>query len=138
MRLFKPTKAVSVYVPEIDQEHRNICRANDELQQAIATQAPQAQVLEALHRLIGASDAHFAHEEALMRTYHYSPFEWHRQQHETVRKRLRQFVPRIEAGECEAAGLLTEFLNGWIKDHTGLADRMMGAYIRNQRRFLAA
>jgi hemerythrin len=138
MRLFKRTKATPVFVQEFDEEHRDICRATDELHEAILGNAPQAQVLEILHRLIGLADAHFSHEETLMRTYHYSTLEWHRQQHETVRKRLRRFVPLMEAGDREAAMLLVEFLAGWIKDHTSLADRMMGAYLRNQKRFQAA
>lgn len=138
MHPFKWTKARAVGVPEIDDEHRMIFRVADELNQAVLTDAPQSQVLEILSRLIGLADAHFKHEETLMRAYRYSSIEWHRQQHETVRKRLRQFVPRMEAGDHEAGLLLTEFLAGWLKDHLSLADRMMGAYLRNHRRFEAA
>jgi len=138
MHPFKWTKARAVWVPEIDDEHRMIFRTADELNQAVLTDAPQSQVLEILHRLIGLADAHFTHEETLMRSYRYSSSEWHLQQHETVRKRLRQFVPRIEAGDHEAALLLLEFLAGWLKDHLSLADRMLGAYVLNRRRFQAA
>jgi len=51
-----------------------------------------------------------------------------------VRKRMKEFVPLIEAGDLEAGKSLTEFLGHWLKDHTGLTDRMMGAFLRNQQR----
>jgi hemerythrin len=134
MRLFRWSKAHAVFVPEIDDEHRAIFRIADELQQAVDSEAPQFQVLEILHRLIAQAEDHFTHEESLMRSLRYPAFEWHRQQHETVRKRARKFVPQIEAGDPEAATLLIGFLSQWLKEHTGLADRMMGAYVRNQNR----
>jgi len=51
-----------------------------------------------------------------------------------VRKRMRQFAPLIEAGDVEAGTALIEFLSRWLRDHTGLTDRMMGAFLRNQQR----
>jgi hemerythrin len=134
MRFIKWSKANAVFVPEIDDEHRAMYRMADELLQALQSGAPLFQVQEILHRLIAATEDHFAHEERLMRKEHYESFEWHKQQHDTVRKRMKQFVPLIEAGDPEAGKALTDFLSHWLRDHTGLTDRMMGAYLRNQQR----
>ena len=41
---------------------------------------------------------------------------------------------RVEAGESDALEMLMEFLAGWLKDHTSVTDRMMGAYVRNYER----
>jgi hemerythrin len=138
MQLFKRIKVFPVYFPEIDQEHRTISQAADKLHQAILANVPRSEVLEMLRNVMGLAEDHFAHEEKLMRAYHYPMFEWHSAQHETVRKRVRQFISGIEADEPESALLLMEFLAGWMKDHTGLADRMMSAYVRNRRRIAAA
>lgn len=134
MRLFKWSKANAVFLPEIDDEHRAMYQVAGEFQQALVNGAPLFQVQEILHRMVACVEDHFAHEERLMRAGRYPTFEWHRQQHETVRKRMRQFVPLIEAGDAEAGASLTEFLSNWLRDHTGLTDRMMGAYLRNQQR----
>jgi hemerythrin-like metal-binding protein len=134
MRLFKWNKAKAVFLPEIDDEHRIIYQVGGELHQALEAGAPLFQVQEILHRLISYVEDHFAHEERLMRAEHYSTFDWHRQQHETVRKRMRHFAPLIEAGDREAGAALTEFLSNWLRDHTGLTDRMMGAFLRNRQR----
>jgi len=138
MRIFRWTKAMAIFVPELDDEHRTIFRLAGELQQAILEGAALVQVEEILHRLIAQAEDHFAHEERLMRSFHYPIFEWHRLQHETVRKRLKHFVPLIEAGDQDAPTLLIEFLRQWLTNHLGLADRMMGAYLRNQQRLHAA
>ena len=73
-----------------------------------------------------------------MRSTHYPASGWHKGQHNTVRKRVREFAPRIEAGEGEAAFLLLEFLSGWLRDHVRLADCMMAAHVRNFERDQAA
>ncbi len=95
-----------------------------------------SQLHEFLHRLIDCVEEHFAHEEKLMRGARYLSFDWHRQQHDTARKRIKQFVPLIEQGDRAAGQELVEFLTHWLDDHTMVTDRMMGAYLRNQGRAL--
>ena len=138
MRLFKWTKANACFVPEIDDEHRSIYRVADELHQSLVAGAPEFAILEIFHRLIATAEDHLVHEEGLMRSTRYSGRAWHQQQHDTLRKRLRQFVPIVEDGDREAAVALIEFLSKWLKDHTALADRMLGAHLRNRDRLHAA
>jgi len=138
MRLFKWSKANACFVPELDNEHRAIYREADELQQSLTAAAPEFEILEILHRLVATTEDHLLHEEGLMRSTRYDAREWHRQQHDTLRKRLRQFLPLIEGGDRQAALALIEFLSKWLKDHTTLADRMLGAHLRNQDRQHAA
>jgi hemerythrin len=47
-------------------------------------------------------------------------------------------VKRIDAGQPVAAEELLAFLSEWLKTHTQVSDRMMGAYIRNVLRFNTA
>ena len=137
MPLFKWTKAHAVFINEIDAQHRNLYRMADELHQAILAGAETYRTLELLQVLIAAAEDHFTYEERLMRSSQYSAYDWHRQQHDTVRKRINQFVPRIESAEAEAAALLLEFLSDWFKEHINLTDRMMAAHLRNYYRLQA-
>jgi hemerythrin len=131
---FKWTKANAVFLPEVDAEHRNLFRLAHELQAAVLAKAETPRVLSALRALMAATEAHFSSEESRMRSTHYQSYAWHKQQHDTLRQRMNQFVPQIESGDSEAAILLLEYLSGWLKDHTSLADRMMGSYLRNHER----
>jgi hemerythrin len=134
MRLFKWSKSNAVFVPTIDDEHRTIFKATSELQQALLNGAPLFEVQEILHRLIASAEDHFAHEEKLMRGARYLSFDWHKQQHDTARKRFRRYAPLIENGDQQAGHELVEFFTNWLNDHTAVTDRMMGAYLRNQDR----
>ena len=136
MRLFRWSKSNAVFLPAIDDEHRAIFQAAGELQQALHTRAPIFEVRDILHRLIAATEDHFAHEEGLMHGARYLSFDWHRQQHDTVRKRFKQYAPLIEEGDGEAGRRLVEFFTRWLEDHTSVTDRMMGAYLRNRERTL--
>jgi hemerythrin len=134
MQRFKWSKARAIFLPEVDAEHRNLFHLADELEAAVLAKAGAGQVLETLRALIAAIEDHFSHEERQMRSTHYPSYSWHKQQHDTLRKRMSQFVSMIESGDGQAALLLLEFFSGWLNDHTSLTDRMMGAYLRNYER----
>jgi hemerythrin len=69
-----------------------------------------------------------------MRAARYASLRWHRQAHNSARKRVGEFVLRIEQGDSKAGLELVAYLTSWLNDHTRLADRMMGAFLRNQQR----
>ncbi|HUB80834.1 MAG TPA: hemerythrin family protein [Bryobacteraceae bacterium] len=134
MRFFHWRNSNTVFTPAIDDEHKTIFQATGEFQQALHTRAPLFQVQEILHRLIASTEDHFANEEKLMRGARYLAFDWHRQQHDAARKRLKTFAPLVEQGDRDAGHQLVEFLTRWLDDHTAVTDRMMSAYLRNQER----
>jgi hemerythrin-like metal-binding protein len=135
MSLFKWSSDHSVFLPEMDAEHRAIYRLGDELHKALLAGADPAQLKSILVNLLETTEQHLRHEERLMRAMHYTAFAWHKRQHDTVRKKAKALTRRIEGGDANAAGELLEFLSIWLRDHMGLADRMMGAYLRNYLRF---
>ena len=131
MGLFKWSNAHSVFLPEIDAEHREIFRLGAELHKAILNGRDPARVRPVLANLLQSAEAHFLHEERIMRAAHYPALGWHKKQHDAVRWQARRLVKRINKGENAARLELLEFLNAWLKTHTSVADRMMGAYLRN-------
>ncbi|MGP8244300.1 MAG: bacteriohemerythrin [Bryobacteraceae bacterium] len=134
MRQFRWSAENEVFVTQIDAEHRELFRIADELQQAVAGHAAAAEVKGHLDALIAHAEEHFSHEEWLMQSVKYASYAWHKQQHNTARRRLKLFAPLIASGEPGAADLLLDFLEGWLQDHTGVTDRMMAAYVRNYER----
>ncbi|SPE43573.1 Hemerythrin-like metal-binding protein [Candidatus Sulfopaludibacter sp. SbA3] len=138
MSLFKWSEAHSVHLPEVDAEHRNLFRLSAEFKSALERGAPQSAVEEKLQALFAEMEDHFTHEERLMRSARYELFAWHKGQHDTVRKRGKEYASRIRAGELEAGKELLEFLARWLRDHLAVADNMMGASIRNYHRLHAA
>ena len=135
MSLFKCSNALSVYLPEIDAEHRALYRLGNELHMAAMAGAEPAVLQPILANLLETAEQHFRHEERLMRAIHYTAFAWHKAQHDAARKRSRALARSIADGDPAAAGELIEFLSEWLRGHVGVADRMMSARLRNYLRF---
>ena len=134
MRRFNWGKENEVFLAQIDAEHREIFRIAGGLEHAVAKSAPADELRIQLRRLAGAAEDHLSHEEWLMQSVSYPSYGWHKQQHDTLRRRLKLFIPLIESGDAEATELFLEFLAGWMHDHTSVTDRMMGAFVRNFER----
>ena len=124
----------SVFVAEIDDQHKEIFDAVHQLEKALTGAAPDLEIRRLAGHLTSCIEGHFAHEERLMRAARYGSFEWHKQQHSHARKRVRQFVRKVELGDTKAGFELLEQLTSWLHDHTRLPDRMLGAFLRNHER----
>ena len=135
MSLFKWSNAHSVYLPEIDAEHRALYRIGDELHKAVLAGTDAARLQPILSNLLETAEQHFRHEERLMRAIHYTAFDWHKRQHDAVRKRAKAVAKRVAGGDSAAAGELLEYLSEWLRGHMAVADRMMSARLRNYLRF---
>ena len=134
MSLFRWSSAYSVYLPEIDAEHRAIFQLGHQLQKAMLAGASPDRLKPILDNLMEAKEQHFRHEERLMRAMHYDALAWHKQLHDAARKRSKALVKRIENGDTAATGELLQYLSDWMRDHVSVPDRMMGAYLRNYLR----
>jgi hemerythrin len=69
-----------------------------------------------------------------MRQMRYEAYNWHKAQHDGVRRTIKRFVARAEEGDRRAGGDLLLYLADWMRDHTGVTDRMMTAHLRNFER----
>jgi hemerythrin len=134
MRSLKWSTSHAVFVAEIDDEHKEIFHALSNLQKVLAGRGSTPEIQSLTQRLISSIAGHFAHEERLMRAARYTSLRWHKQAHDHARRRVGQFVLRIEQKDSKAGPDLVEYLTSWLNDHTRLADRMMGAFLRNQQR----
>ena len=131
MSLFKWSSDYSVYLPEIDAEHRAIYHLAQAFHKALlaGTDAEALKVMAT--NLLEAEEQHFRHEERLMKAMHYQGTAWHKKQHDAARKKTRELVQRVAEGDTAACVDLLKFLSQWLNDHLSVADRMMGASLRN-------
>jgi hemerythrin-like metal-binding protein len=104
------------------------------LERAAAAGAPQTRIREIVRALVDHAGDHFAHEERLMRAARYQAFEWHKGQHDGMRRRLKQFAEHIAADDREAPAVLLQYVAHWLRDHITVTDRMMSASLRRFER----
>src|SRR5580765_6024026 len=126
----------AVFVPEIDDKHREIFESLTALQAALAAGARRDEIGKLIQRLLLQADGHFAHEERLMRAARYGGLRWHKQAHDAARRRVGQFVRRVEKRDVGAGPGLIGYLTAWLDDHTRMADMMLASFLRNHRRGL--
>jgi hemerythrin len=128
----------AVHVLQVDDEHRALFGLCGDLECAVAADAPIAQIESILDELIAHAAEHFSHEERQMRTAGYSHYAWHQRQHHAARARVTRLERRIRRGDREAAIELLQYMQGWLNDHIAIADRMLGAFLRNHQRQIEA
>jgi hemerythrin-like metal-binding protein len=128
----------AIYVPEVDAEHRSLYRLAAGLNKALASGASAEEIDTKVRALLAEVEDHFTHEERLMRAAKYAMFGWHKGLHDSLRKRATVYAGRIRAGDRKAGRELIDFTSRWLEDHMAVADKMMGAALRNYRRTHAA
>jgi hemerythrin len=106
----------SLEIPKIDDEHRQIIDAMNELHVLHTGKQPKAQIAPVLRKLSNVTVAHFREEEAYMEKIGYSDLRKHRHVHKHLLDRLESY-----AVDFQATGVLTEdffmFLKMWLKSH---------------------
>jgi len=127
----------AVCVPQIDSEHRVLIRLANDLYGSLAVNSPASRLQAVLHDLAGHADAHFAHEESMMRACHYPLYDWHRRQHQAAVSSMKRLARAIRRRRTDLAIAQLEALGSTLRNHIRLADRMLGAYLRNYQRTLS-
>ena len=97
-----------------------------------------AQILETLlAELTKFTLIHFANEEKLMAAVHYPEMPAHVQQHDRIRRTVKEMKARFERGEAAMTIELILFLSDWLKNHTTTTDLRLGDYIQVEQKFTA-
>ena len=131
VRSLRWTPEQSVHVPAIDAEHEEMFRVAPALRQALLAGDKTGHLDLLCRRLAAELNGHFSHEERLMRDAEYPAYVWHERQHRTARAKMGALERDVQRGECQSMFESLESVAVWMRDHTSVADRMVGSYLRN-------
>lgn len=131
MRSLRWNPEQAVHVPEIDAEHQEMFRLASALRDALLSCETPGRADLLCGRLAAEINAHFSHEERLLRDAQYPAYAWHERQHRTAHAKLAALDREVRTGKSHPAFEAIECLAGWMRDHTSVADRMAGSYLRN-------
>ena len=102
------SEALSVGIPEIDEDHKSFARLVNDLNRSIVDRAPLTEVRRRLQVIIDDAGQHFAHEEQLFKEWQYPDAQSHAAIHAQIIKKLQAIMssnvstyinaPWIEAG----------------------------------------
>ncbi|HLO76306.1 MAG TPA: methyl-accepting chemotaxis protein [Magnetospirillum sp.] len=121
-------KALSVGVPDLDEDHQNLLDLIDRLPQATTHKQVAlltAEVADHLH-------LHFRREEGLLESYGWPGLAAHRLEHAQFEQRLNELVKTLTADNAaQFAATLRNTLSTWFKAHVTGADMQYRDHMRH-------
>lgn len=128
--LFKFTPAYSVYVDDMDSQHRGIIDRINKIYNCIKTKRPVHEVREILRDLADYTTKHFANEEKLMLAKHYPEYESHKPLHTKLLSSVGDIVAKMDRDEEVNLIDVMVFLKDWLQMHILKIDKKYGSYYR--------
>jgi hemerythrin len=120
----------SVGIQTIDNEHRELMDAINELCDAVSHGHEREHTGLLLHRLIECARDHFTSEEAMLSATNYPELAEHSRQHQSLLKEVEELAGRfVQDGLVFSERSLT-FLYYWFNDHLVNDDRLYTAWLK--------
>lgn len=123
---------LSVRVPLVDAQHKEIVRRASAFLEAIAEQRGAAELEKLLHWLRAYVQTHFADEEALMTGCGYPQGAAHVREHQELTARVFELSRRLhEEGVTPSVAVeANELVSRWFFEHISGSDAAMAEFIR--------
>jgi hemerythrin-like metal-binding protein len=112
--VWKPEYHVGIH--SVDAQHMALFRCMLRIEEAISRREPAA-VMELFGQLRAGSQAHFDHEEALMRQACWPGLQEHAREHEIIMAWLELYESRFGNGPLTSSAGALEFLSSWLCRH---------------------
>jgi hemerythrin len=130
--MFEWNDRYSVGIGSIDAQHQALFRLAGELHTAMITGQGKTASGKILARLIQYTMSHFAHEERLLRLNDYPDLAAHKEQHDALTRRVREFQANFERGQAAITVQLLHFLKDWLAHHIEGADQQYAPYLKGK------
>ena len=126
------TEALSVGVPEIDAQHRELFSRVERLLEA-SLRDDRSRVAPLLEFLRDYVAVHFEAEERLMLEQRYPGYRLHKAEHDRFARDLRAMEAELAATgpTGDLAGRVDRGIAEWLRDHVYLTDTALGRFVRS-------
>ena len=135
MPLIKWTDDMSVGLPKLDDDHRLIIEAINQLGVSAGDAAQQDVVRQHLMRLRRYAEVHFAREENVLAACAFPALEIQKKEHQDFVKCIQEATQRFDAKPAESAGTISQellgFLRDWLWYHILIEDMAYRPYVEH-------
>ena len=127
MSLMTWTSAMSVGLPELDEDHRTLIRIINQLAES-EKNGDRIEVLrQSLYSLLRYAEFHFAREEKVLVACDFQGMTHHKGEHRAFTAHMRELAEALDAGELPAAEIvnreLLTYLKDWLNHHILIEDK---------------
>ena len=130
MGLLKWSNESSVGIHTIDNEHREMIDAINELCDAVSNGHGREQTSRLLNRVIECARGHFTSEEAMLLASAYPELAEHTEQHQSLLAEVEELAARHVHDGLVLSERSLSFLHYWFEDHLVNDDRSYTAWIQ--------
>ncbi len=135
MPLIEWTDEMSVGLPELDDDHRLIIEAINQLDASAGDAAQQDVVRQHLMRLRRYAEVHFAREENVLAACAYPALEVQKKEHQDFVKCIQEATQRFDAKPAESVEIISQallgFLTDWLRHHILIEDMAYRPYVED-------
>ena len=132
MRKLEWSSGLSIGVPEIDSQHQRLVQLANNLVAAIQTNIAE-DILETLFKELREYTLfHFQDEELYMHTIGYPEAASHAEQHEELKRQVKEYQQSILQKETISPEEVLKFLKDWLVDHIIYEDMKISRFLANQ------
>ena len=137
MAVMQWTEKMSVGVPELDGDHKQLIRVINELGASYDDETRRDAVRQSLVALRRYAEFHFAREEKVMGACGYPGLEGHRGEHRDFVARIQELNRRFDEDPERAAEVVNEallmFLKDWLNHHILIEDKAYQPFAEGSR-----
>lgn len=126
MSLMTWTSAMSVGVPELDEDHRVLIRIINQLADSEAKDDPEATLRQSLYSLLRYAEFHFAREEKVLAVCDFPGMTHHKQEHRDFTSHIQKLAKSLDDGALPTGEVvnrdLLDYLKDWLNHHILIED----------------
>ncbi len=129
--LIEPKSLPEVSYEGMNNVHRNEIQILNQLYDALKTNEPEEKINKLLKNFEEDLEKHFSYEEDLMRRTGFFAYECHFEEHNRVRKEVKEFINRWKKNKNNKllAEYLEETFKNWIVEHVLTMDTVTAQWI---------
>lgn len=132
------TEAMSVGLPELDDDHKVLIRIINQLARNVGDQADEEVLRSSLVGLMRYAEFHFAREEKVMSASDYVEIAGHKHEHVGFIDKIRDITRELEDAEDAMPETINEsllaFLKEWLNHHILIVDMSYRPYVEGKAR----
>ena len=123
----------SLDCPDIDEEHKALCRMAGHLYDSIQNGTAQQELATLFARLASYVLFHFEDEEALMRRCRYPQYEQHCREHLKLTGKIGMLEWQFRNGHANVELAAMELLKTWLENHVCREDQRVAEHLRRSK-----
>jgi hemerythrin len=129
MAIFLWSERFLVNIKKIDEQHRGLVLAINELHDAMQAGQGRGAVGATLDKLVKYTLTHFADEEELMKTHEFPGYEEHKRQHDILKQKVVRLRNDVNDGGVLTSVEMLNFLIDWLTGHILKSDKQYGPFL---------